>query len=358
MVLLEVSNICKKFNSKLALDEVSFSLEEGRILCLLGPSGCGKTTLLRIIAGLEAPDKGKVVFDEIDIAAIPPHRRQFGMMFQEFALFPHKNVFENVAFGLERQRRTPQEITLLTSQTLDLVGLKGFGQRKINEISGGERQRVALARSLAARPRLLMLDEPLGALDRALRERLILDLRSILKKVGVTAIFVTHDQSEAFTISDFIAVIDRGRIEQIAAPETLYLRPKNQTVARFLGFNNFLEGIILEDGGVQTKIGVFYPDSGKGNKDDEVTLLLRPEAARLIDALTQPADNETIISGMVQERLFHGRNYHLSLKTETGLFLTFEVSNQTPPPQKGKPIRLAVGPAGMAVEPVSVKEQK
>ena len=184
MSLLEVAALAKSYGSQVAVADIDFNLASGSILGLLGPSGCGKTTLLRMIAGLERADRGRIVFDGRDMAMVPPHRRQFGMMFQEFALFPHKSVQANVAFGLEIQGRTRQQIDLRSAEMLDLVGLQDFGGRNIAELSGGERQRVALARSLAPQPRLLMLDEPLGSLDRALRERLMMDLRRILKQVG------------------------------------------------------------------------------------------------------------------------------------------------------------------------------
>ncbi|MFO7497141.1 MAG: ABC transporter ATP-binding protein, partial [Desulfobacterales bacterium] len=220
MALLNLARVSKTFDRQPFIREVSLALAEGDILCLLGPSGCGKTTLLRLIAGLERPDSGIITFDGRDLAPVPPHRRQFGMMFQEYALFPHKNVFENVAFGLELQRLTRSELQRRVAETLDRVGLEGFAARRISDLSGGERQRVALARSLAPQPRLLLLDEPMGALDRALRERLMADLQLILKQVGVTSIMVTHDQAEAFAVADTVAVIDDGQIAQIAPPET------------------------------------------------------------------------------------------------------------------------------------------
>lgn len=235
MGLLVLLNITKAFDNKPALKNISLELESGNILCLLGSSGCGKTTLLRIIAGLEYPDSGNIIFDKKDMVRVPPHRRRFGMMFQEFALFPHKNVFENVAFGLRMRKRAKAEITERTREMLTLVGLEGFELRDVNTLSGGERQRVALARSLAPYPRLLMLDEPMGSLDRPLRERLLPELREILKSVGLTAIFVTHDHTEAFAISDVIAVLNAGRIEQMAPPNVLRKHPANKHVARFLG---------------------------------------------------------------------------------------------------------------------------
>ncbi|MBN2299153.1 MAG: ABC transporter ATP-binding protein, partial [Deltaproteobacteria bacterium] len=211
MTLLELRSISKTFNHDPALDKVSLDIEEGTILCLLGPSGCGKTTLLRIIAGLEKADEGNVYFNKRDMADIEPHRRNFGMMFQEFALFPHLNVFENITFGLKMQNKSRAAILERTQEMLVLVGLEEYALRGVSELSGGERQRVALARTLAPQPRLVLLDEPFGALDRALRERLLLEVRNILKRLGVTTVFVTHDQAEAYAVADIIAVMDKGK---------------------------------------------------------------------------------------------------------------------------------------------------
>ena len=211
MGLLDVVDIKRDFNGVFALDSVDLSLEAGNLLCLLGPSGCGKTTLLRIIAGLEKTDTGTVKFDGRDLSRIPPHRRGFGMMFQDFSLFPHKNVYENVAFALQLKKESPKQIRRRVVEMLDLVGLEGFELRDVNRLSGGECQRVALARSLASEPRLLMLDEPLGSLDRVLRERLLVDLYRIIKQIGVTTLYVTHDHAEAFTVADVVAET-RGKI--------------------------------------------------------------------------------------------------------------------------------------------------
>ena len=241
MTLLRCRALRKSFEpGKSAVSGVSSDISDGEIVSLLGPSGCGKTTLLRIIAGLEQPDSGEVWFDGRNMAAVPPHRRDFGMMFQDFALFPHKNVSENIAFGLQMHGRSPASIEHRVNEMLQLVELVSLGQRDVDQLSGGEQQRVALARALAPRPRLLMLDEPLGALDRQLRERLMLDLRAILNKVGVTALYVTHDQLEAFAVSDRVAVMNQGQIEQLAAPEIVYESPATPFVARFLGFQNII----------------------------------------------------------------------------------------------------------------------
>ena len=202
---------------------MSFDVASSEIVCLLGPSGCGKTTLLNIIAGLEQPESGQVLVEGQDIAGTPVHRRGFGLMFQDLALFPHKNVRDNVAFGLRMANLAPQAIDLRVREVLELVGLAGFEQRDVNQLSGGEQQRVALARSLAPRPRLLMLDEPLSSLDRALRERLMNELRDILTRVGQTAIYVTHDQQEAFALADRVVILNAGRVAQIGTPQQVYL---------------------------------------------------------------------------------------------------------------------------------------
>lgn len=357
MTILEVSHISKSYLKSPALRQVSFSLKQGMILGILGPSGCGKTTLLRILAGIEIPDSGSVIFEGKDIADIPPHRRQFGMMFQDFALFPHKTVFDNVGYGLLQKKLPRSEIIRHVHDLLSLVGLEGFSNRSISSLSGGEKQRVALARSLAPNPRLLLLDEPMGSLDRELRERLVPELKAILRHVGVTAIFVTHDHAEAYVISDEVAVMDQGQIEQEDTPENLYRRPRNRRVAAFLGFENFLEGMMMRDGGVQTKIGMFYPENPQKNAPGKaVTILIRPEAAAVV-----PADNRhpqeqisrngrfpaTLISGLVTERLFQGRVYRLKMETPEGLSLTFDLPNNPPPPSIGSDLRLAVCPSGV-----------
>ncbi len=355
MALLEVIGLGKTYNHKPALDNVTLAVEAGNILCLLGPSGCGKTTLLRIIAGLERPDHGRVIFDGRDIGGLSPHRRRFGMMFQEFALFPHKNVFENVAFGLRMQNLPYDEIARRTEEMLALVGLTGFTQRNVGELSGGERQRVALARSLAPQPRLLMLDEPLGALDRSLRERLMADIRRILKEVGLTAIFVTHDQAEAFAVADAVAVIDRGRIEQLDRPENLYRSPANPTVARFLGFHNLIDGSIENGGNVKTAVGTFSCSTEKHIPGHRVTVLIRPEAAGIATKDTPPDDRNPRVAGVVKDRLFQGRYYQVSLETEAGLVLIFDLPHEPRPPRPGQMIDLVLKSEALVLETKDAK---
>lgn len=288
--LLRVENVSKQYDNAPLLREISFGVAAGEIVCLLGPSGTGKTTLLRIIAGLEDADAGRVMFDDRDMTGVPPHERGFGMMFQDLALFPHKNVFDNVAFGLRMMRgsrsASADEITTRVNEALELVGLDAakFAQRDVNRLSGGEQQRVALARTIAPRPRLIMFDEPLGALDRILREDLVGELRALLKRLHITAIYVTHDQDEAFAIADRLVLLNGGRIEQMGTPNELYAHPANAFVARFMGLTNLVEirDWRLETGGRETADGgrrtgddgrfaaLATADDGRRTMDDEL----------------------------------------------------------------------------------------
>ena len=356
MAFLEVIHISKSYAHTPALRRISFGLDQGEILGILGPSGCGKTTLLRILAGIETPDSGSVVFDGKDMADVPPHRRQFGMMFQDFALFPHKTVFDNVGFGLLQKKLPPEEVSRRVHELLALVGLDGFSNRGISSLSGGERQRIALARSLAPNPRLLFLDEPMGSLDRELRERLVPELKAILQHVGVTAVFVTHDHAEAYAMADKVAVMNQGQIEQQDSPENLYRQPRNRRVATFLGFENFVDGTVMQDGRVQTRIGVFYPvNPEKITPGKAVTLLIRPEAAEVVSAdgknlhpaTARDSQSVTMISGIVTQRMFQGRFYRMKMETPEALSLGFDLSNALPPPQIGSIVNLAISSSGI-----------
>jgi ABC-type Fe3+/spermidine/putrescine transport system ATPase subunit len=351
MALLELRHISKTFNHEPAVDDVSLDLEEGNILCLLGPSGCGKTTLLRIIAGLERPDEGTVYFDGRDMARIEPHRRNFGMMFQEFALFPHKDVIGNITFGLRMQKRSRMEILKRSQEMLSLVGLEGYSGRNVSELSGGERQRVALARSLAPHPALVLLDEPLGSLDRALRERLILEVRNILKTLQVTTVFVTHDQTEAFAIGDIIAVMNKGTIEQIDSPEKLYAHPANANVARFLGFHNLVEGLTMTEGTIETALGILHAGDHRLPTRTKVTVLIRPDGARLRDESNPAHSGEAVVSGMVKDCLFKGRNYHIELQINNGQVLVFDLPNESRPVLSGRSIDLVLSPRACVIMP-------
>ena len=300
---------------------IDLTVTAGEIACLLGPSGCGKTTLLRIVAGLEQADRGRVLLDGQDLAPVPVHKRNFGLMFQEFALFPDKSVAQNVAFGLRMAGEPPGAIAARVAETLDLVNMEGYGGRTVFQLSGGERQRVALARSLAPRPRLLMLDEPLGSLDRALREELMVQLRAILKRLGLTALYVTHDQQEALAVADRVVVMQAGRIAQIGAPRALYNAPATPFVATFLGFTNLLPATV-EPGDpthAHTALGALPLDvltqrrRGAEEMRDGVapgayTLLIRPEALRL-----GARDGLPAFTGAVEESSFRGNATRVEL---------------------------------------------
>lgn len=341
MPLLELHDISKAYDGAAFIEGLNLRLDEGEVLCLLGPSGCGKTTILRLIAGLEQPDGGRITLDGVDLVGIKPHRRNFGLMFQEYALFPHLNVFDNVAFGLEMQRLGRAEVKRRTEAMLAMVGLSGLAGRSVAELSGGERQRVALARSLAPGPRLLMLDEPFAALDRQLKDRLSLELREILRNLNVSTIFVTHDQAEAFALADQIAVVMDGRLVQLDRPEVLSARPASPAVARFLGYSNLLDGIMLEGGDVRTAIDTFKTNQTRIAAGAAVTVLIRPAGAYLMGPGQPPPIN--MVEGMVQACVFRGTHHEICLKTAAGPQLSFEIRGARPP-REGRHVRLGLTP--------------
>jgi ABC-type Fe3+/spermidine/putrescine transport system ATPase subunit len=386
MSLLEVSHVSKSYPALAVLNDISFAVENGEIVCLLGPSGCGKTTLLRIIAGLEAPDKGRVTFAAQDLAGVPVHRRNFGLMFQDFALFPHKDVAANVAFGLRMQGWSREEISRRVGEMLRLVELGGYEHRRVSELSGGEQQRVALARSLAPRPRLLMFDEPLGSLDRALREQLMNSLRGILKQIGVTALYVTHDQAEAFAIADRVFIMQPGaaggngaRIVQGGTPQEIYCQPASAYVARFLGFRNLLAGavtVVVDGGGdpaaaapcgashtrvaVETALGTLTAGSVPGSvaAGERVTLLVRPEAATIVPteeengatAHRAPSGAANRVAGRLRSASFRGGSYLIQTEHPGEVVLTSEVPAAGPEiPAAGSPVVLDLNPGAISL---------
>jgi ABC-type Fe3+/spermidine/putrescine transport system ATPase subunit len=316
--MLTISAISKSFGPTPALTRVSFDVARGEIVALLGPSGCGKSTLLSIIAGLQTADEGDVLWEGRSVCAIPPHQRGFGLMFQDYALFPHLNVFENVAFGLKMLKLPGVEIRQKVDEALALVGLPGAARRDVHRLSGGEQQRVALARSLAPHPHLLMLDEPLGSLDRNLREHLTGELRTILHQMQQTAIYVTHDIEEAFALADRIVLLNAGQVEQIGTPQELYRLPATPFAANFLGLTNLLDGQVTA-GQVNTPVGSF-PASGQPDK--QVTVLIRPDAANL-------RGGPHSIQGKVVEKLFRGS--HVQVTLEVGRTrLAFDLYGEVP----------------------------
>lgn len=335
---LEVKGIEKSYAAnKTVLKGVSFSQQKGEVVALLGPSGCGKSTLLAIIAGLLAQDKGQVFWQGKDLAGTPPHQRGFGLMFQDYALFPHMRVRENVAFGLKMQGASPDEIDQVITRTLALVGLPGFGGRDVNTLSGGEQQRVALARSLAPQPGLLMLDEPLGSLDRALRSQLLEDLRGIIRATHQTTLYVTHDQEEAYSLADRVVVLQAGEVAQIGTPREIYQSPKSAFVARFVGLSNLIEGDAQGDQ-ANTPLGVIpLKESASG----PVEVLIRPDAAQL-SGEGAPQDNGLAFSGTVAEAAFMGETTQLQLDIPGHGKLTFEFPTNQDLPATGEEITLTL----------------
>jgi thiamine transport system ATP-binding protein len=285
--MLGIDGLTVTYDGFTAVDAVDLEVADGEIVCILGPSGSGKSSLLRAVAGLEPDARGRISWDGDDLARVPPHRRGFGLMFQDHALFPHRDVQGNVAFGLRMQRLPRAEIDVRTENALALVGLDGFEHRRIRELSGGEQQRVALARALAAEPRLLMLDEPLGALDRALRERLVAELRALFVRLGLTTLFVTHDHDEAFALADRLVIMHAGHIEQVGTPAAVWQRPANAFVARFLGWN---------------VTGAFT----------DAPAAVRPEAVRVVEH----GENHAAVAGDVIVRTFHRDHFLLAVRVD------------------------------------------
>lgn len=358
MPLLDVRAVSKSFGATPVLHSVSFGVAAGEIVCLLGPSGCGKTTLLRIIAGLERPDSGAVLFEGRDLAQTPVHQRGFGLMFQDYALFPHKNVYDNVAFGLRMAGLDKAGIRRRVADMLELVGLTGYEARRVYELSGGQQQRVALARSLAPSPALLMLDEPLGSLDRTLREELLGELRRILKQIDISALYVTHDQQEAFAIADQVVILNAGRIEQAGPPLAVYRQPASHFVARFLGMHNLLAGRLLSSSpgpslAVATALGVLTSAGERRNLADgeAVTVLARPDAARLLPAASQPADN--LLHGVLLSHSFRGSQIKVEISFGPQLRLVFELPGSAAAglPSPGQAVCVQIDPQGVTLLP-------
>ena len=343
--MLEVNNIWKTYEGQTLLNGVSFTVSPGETVCLLGPSGGGKSTLLRIISGLETSEEGRIYWDGKDISGVSVHRRNFGLMFQDYALFPHRNVAENVAFGLRMQNLLGEEIEARVTAALEQVNMANFASRRVTDLSGGEQQRVALARALAPRPRLLMLDEPLSALDHSLREQLLEELRTLLQTTSVPAVYVTHDQEEAFAISDRVILLHKGKVLQKGAPAEVYAQPATPWAARFLGLSNLIEGQVITPTPlcVRTVIGDLRAECLRDtalHAGDDVTLLLRPFGASLVeDNVKKDEAASNIISGVVEDVIFQRENYRLQVKCEGDICLQFYVSHA---PQIGGRITLSV----------------
>ena len=301
---VRLEHITKRFGRTVAVDNVSLDVAEGSFTTLLGPSGCGKTTLLRVVAGFYQPDAGEVFLGETRVTAVPPHRRNTAMVFQEYALFPHMTVKENVGYGLRLRRVVGAEVAQRVRQVLALVGLAGQEGKFPHQLSGGQQQRVALARALVVEPEVLLLDEPLSNLDAKLRVRVRTEIRLLQQELGKTAIYVTHDQEEALAISDRIAVMEGGRVQQIGTPLEIYHHPANRFVADFVGLANFVEGERAGPGRVRVGALTFAVPDGAARGTGPVTMVLRPEALRLHGA--RPESGETVLRGRVRTASFLG----------------------------------------------------
>ena len=331
-VLVRFEAVTKRFSGFTAVDRLSLDIFEGEFFALLGPSGCGKTTLLRMLAGFETPDEGCILLDGEDITRVPPYRRPVNMMFQSYALFPHLNVEHNIAFGLRQEKLPKAEIAARTNEALALVRLEGLQHRKPHQLSGGQRQRVALARCLVKRPRVLLLDEPLAALDRRLREDTRFELMDLQSKLGLTFVIVTHDQEEAMSLADRIGVMDHGRLVQVATPPEIYEQPNSRWVAQFVGEVNLLEGKVasIDAGGVliDSAVGrIRVRQVCEAKPHDAVCVALRPEKLRI--SCEPPPGDENRIAGQVWDISYLGDISVYQVKTDSGPTLKASVANMT-----------------------------
>ena len=335
--MLHIGDLSVCYGDTVAVDGLDLSVEEAEVVALLGPSGCGKTSVLRAVSGLEPPAAGRIVLDGRDVTEVPVHLRGIGLMFQNYALFPHRDVAANVAFGLRMRGDPKTAIAARVAEVLELVGLAGYGHRRVFQLSGGEQQRVALARALAPAPRLLMLDEPLGSLDRTLRDRLVGELRELFARLGITTVYVTHDQTEAFTVADRVVLMRSGRIVQQGTPEEVWQRPADELAARFLGFTNLVP-VEVEDGVAATPWG---PVSVEGTTTGPRLLLIRPDGLML---------GGGPVTGKAQAAAFRGDHFRVSVVTEAGPVLDVDIAAGSVPAM-GETVAMAIDPAGVTTIP-------
>lgn len=341
--LIRIDAVSRSFGDVVALDSVSIDIRENEFFALLGPSGCGKTTLLRVLAGFEEPDSGSVSLEGRDLLALPPHRRPINLMFQSYALFPHMSVEKNIAYGLEREGLSRTEVRTRVDEVLETVGLVDKARNRPSQLSGGQRQRVALARAIVKRPRLLLLDEPLSALDRKVRAEMQLELKRLQHEVGITFVVVTHDQEEAMSMADRIAVMADGRVQQIASPVDLYQRPANLFVADFIGTSNRFTGTGSPEGVVVPGLGLLPGTPPANGADGTVHLIVRPEDIRLIES------DGWAISGTVLDTQFFGGSSTIAVEVpglEHPVVLT---CHGLPAARRGDAVRLAWDPAAAIV---------
>jgi len=318
--LIQFQNIVKEFDGQLVLKGINLDIYENEFVTLLGPSGCGKTTLLRILGGFLEPNEGTVIFEDEDITFIPPYKRDLNTVFQKYALFPHMNVYDNIAFGLRIKKEPEDIIAQKVARMLKLVGLEDYGKRGVNEMSGGQQQRVAIARALVNEPKVLLLDEPLGALDLKLRKEMQHELKKIQREVGITFIYVTHDQEEALTMSDKIVVMKAGEIQQIGTPTDIYNEPVNRYVANFIGESNIVDGIMVEDHKVVFEDKTFECVDAGFSKNEAVDVVIRPEDLEIVG----PKSGN--LKGIVKSVLFKGVHYETIVETKSGTSITVKMN--------------------------------
>ena len=337
--IIELKNISKNFEDQQVVKGIDLNIYENEFLTLLGPSGCGKTTLLRIIGGFEEPSNGQLIFDGKDISKVPPYKREVNTVFQKYALFPFLNVADNIAFGLNLKKMDKDVIEKKVSKMLELVGLKGFEKRDVTLLSGGQQQRVAIARALVNEPKVLLLDEPLGALDAKLRKDMQTELKKIQKEVGITFIFVTHDQEEALSMSDTIVVLNDGVIQQIGTPMDIYNEPQNRFVAEFIGESNIIEGNMIKDCLVNFD-GIDWECVDKGFKDNEdIEVVLRPEDMDVVE----PEAGK--VSGIIISKVFMGVHYEYLVETKNRNYKVHTTENY----EIGKKVGLTIDPFDIQV---------
>ena len=324
--LIQFKNIVKEFDGQLVLKGINLDIYENEFVTLLGPSGCGKTTLLRILGGFLDPTEGKVIFGDKDIISVPPYKREINTVFQKYALFPHMNVYDNIAFGLKIKKEAKDIIEQKVNRMLKLVGLEEYGKRSVTEMSGGQQQRVAIARALVNEPKVLLLDEPLGALDLKLRKEMQHELKKIQQEVGITFIYVTHDQEEALTMSDKIVVMKDGEIQQIGSPTDIYNEPINEYVAKFIGESNIIDGIMLNDYEVMFEDKKFECVDFGFNENEKVDVVIRPEDLDIVKK------DDGKLKGFVKSVLFKGVHYEIVVETKSGTSITVKmhVSEEKP----------------------------
>jgi spermidine/putrescine transport system ATP-binding protein len=315
---IRIENVTKRFGEHVAVDDVSLAIEQGEFFSLLGPSGCGKTTTLRMLAGFEAPSAGRIMLEGEPVEKVPPYERDVNMVFQSYALFEHLNVADNVAFGLKRRKVEKPEVKRRVAEALELVNLAERSDARTNELSGGQKQRVALARALVNRPKVLLLDEPLGALDLKLRRQMQVELKQIQREVGITFVYVTHDQEEALSMSDRIAVMNAGRVAQIGPPEDVYEHPSEEFVAGFIGISNLLAGVVDDDDGMVRlanglKVPAPIPDGC--SRGDAVNLSVRPEKIAIEEEVT---DGMVTLQGTIEARVYLGTTTQITVALGDG----------------------------------------